>query len=73
MLMCQPPVPHGQLNEEASDKVLEIEQKYSKLRRPVFEKRNKIITGIAGFWQRGGESSLIRKNNFMEVELAWLI
>lgn len=38
------------VNEEASDKVLEIEQKYNELRRPVYNKRNEIIKSIPDFW-----------------------
>ncbi|KAJ4707465.1 NAP1-related protein 2 [Melia azedarach] len=38
------------VNEEASDKVLEIEQKYNEIRRPVYNKRNEIIKSIPDFW-----------------------
>lgn len=38
------------VNEEASDKVLEIEQHYSIVRRPIFDKRNEIVTAIPDFW-----------------------
>ncbi|KAJ4823919.1 NAP1- protein 2 [Turnera subulata] len=40
----------SQINEEASDKVLEIEQKYNEVRRPVYAKRNDIIKSIPDFW-----------------------
>lgn len=40
----------GQVNEEASDKVLEVEQKYNEVRRPVYNKRNDIIHNIPDFW-----------------------
>lgn len=40
----------GQVNEEASDKVLEVEQKYNEVRRPVYNKRNAIIHNIPDFW-----------------------
>jgi len=39
-----------QVNEEASDKVLEVEQKYNKIRRPVYVRRNEIIQKIPDFW-----------------------
>lgn len=39
-----------QVNEQASDEVLEIEQKYNEIRRPVYEKRNEIIKSIPDFW-----------------------
>ncbi|KAL6652618.1 hypothetical protein ACP70R_011543 [Stipagrostis hirtigluma subsp. patula] len=38
------------VNEEASDKVLEVEQKYNKIRRPVYARRNEIIQKIPDFW-----------------------
>ncbi|XP_072980613.1 NAP1-related protein 2-like [Typha angustifolia] len=38
------------VNEEASDKVLEVEQKYNEVRRPVYHKRNEIIKSIPDFW-----------------------
>ncbi|KAF3444783.1 hypothetical protein FNV43_RR14476 [Rhamnella rubrinervis] len=36
--------------EEASDKVLEVEQKYNEIRRPVYLRRNDIIKSIPDFW-----------------------
>ena len=41
-----------QLSEDASDAVLEIEQKYSKLRRPVYERRSQILKGMPDFWSK---------------------
>ena len=38
------------MNEEASDKVLEVEQFYNEIRRPVYNKRNDIIHSIPDFW-----------------------
>ncbi|KAJ6801257.1 NAP1-related protein 2-like isoform X2 [Iris pallida] len=38
------------VNEEASDKVLEVEQKYTEIRRPVYNRRNQIIQSIPDFW-----------------------
>ncbi|XP_061346595.1 NAP1-related protein 2-like isoform X4 [Gastrolobium bilobum] len=38
------------INEEASDKVLEIEQMYNEIRKPVYNKRNEIIKSIPDFW-----------------------
>ncbi|MCO5571826.1 hypothetical protein L7F22_025574 [Adiantum nelumboides] len=38
------------VNEEASDKVLEVEQKYNEVRRPIYSKRNDIIQAIPDFW-----------------------
>uniref|UniRef100_A0A2P2LFV9 Protein SET n=1 Tax=Rhizophora mucronata TaxID=61149 RepID=A0A2P2LFV9_RHIMU len=38
------------INEEASDKVLEVEQKYNEIRKPVYDKRNETIKSIPDFW-----------------------
>merc|ERR1712080_409769 len=38
------------LNEKASEEILKVDQKYNKLRKPLFEKRNEIIKKIPNFW-----------------------
>lgn len=38
------------LNEKASDEILKVEQKFNKLRRPLFEKRNETLKDIPNFW-----------------------
>ncbi|KAF3669570.1 NAP1-related protein 2 [Capsicum annuum] len=38
------------VNEQASEEVLQIEQKYNEIRRPVYEKRNEVIKSIPDFW-----------------------
>ncbi|ONK73920.1 uncharacterized protein A4U43_C03F940 [Asparagus officinalis] len=38
------------VNEEASHKVSEVEQKYNEIRRPVYLRRNQIIESISEFW-----------------------
>jgi len=38
------------LNERASEEILLVEQKYNKLRRPFYDKRNTIIQRIPKFW-----------------------
>ncbi|XP_010501519.1 PREDICTED: NAP1-related protein 2-like [Camelina sativa] len=38
------------INEKASDEVLEVEQKYNVIRKPVYDKRNEIIKAIPDFW-----------------------
>ncbi|KAL1810236.1 hypothetical protein DCAR_0729912 [Daucus carota subsp. sativus] len=38
------------INDEQSDKVLEIEQKYNEVRKPVYDKRHDVIKGIPDFW-----------------------
>ncbi|KAJ8452342.1 hypothetical protein Cgig2_006147 [Carnegiea gigantea] len=39
-----------QINEKASDEVLEVEKKYNEIRKPVYDKRNEIIKSIPEFW-----------------------
>lgn len=39
-----------QINEEASEKVLEVEQKYNEIRKPVYDKRSDVIKSIPDFW-----------------------
>lgn len=38
------------LNEEASEEILLVEQKYNKLRKPHFDQRNSLIAQIPNFW-----------------------
>ncbi|KAH6834994.1 NAP1-related protein 2 [Perilla frutescens var. hirtella] len=38
------------INEEASEKVLELEQQYNEIRKPVYDKRNDVIKCIPDFW-----------------------
>lgn len=38
------------LNEKASEEILKVEQKFNKLRRPHFEKRNEILKEVQNFW-----------------------
>uniref|UniRef100_A0A2K5PPF6 Protein SET n=1 Tax=Cebus imitator TaxID=2715852 RepID=A0A2K5PPF6_CEBIM len=38
------------LNEEASEEILKVEQKYNKLRKPFFQKRSELIAKIPNFW-----------------------
>ncbi|CAN6572061.1 unnamed protein product [Malus baccata var. baccata] len=38
------------VDDEENDKVLDIEQKYNEIRRPVYVKRNEIIKTIPDFW-----------------------
>ena len=37
-------------NQRASDEVLKVEQKYNKIRRPYYSKRNRIAEKIQNFW-----------------------
>lgn len=39
-----------QLNEQASEEILLVEQKFNQLRRPHFEKRNAILKDVPNFW-----------------------
>ena len=38
------------LNEQASEDILRVEQKYNKLRQPYFKKRQDLIAKIPNFW-----------------------
>ncbi|CAJ2646172.1 unnamed protein product [Trifolium pratense] len=38
------------INEEATDEVLEIKQKYSEVSKPLYDKRNSLINFIPNFW-----------------------
>ena len=38
------------LNENASEEILKVEQKYNKLRQPYFQKRSELIAKIPNFW-----------------------
>ncbi|KAH7729297.1 SET protein [Aphelenchoides avenae] len=38
------------LNEQASEEILKVEQKYNSLRKPHFEKRTNLIRNINNFW-----------------------
>ena len=38
------------LNEQASEEILKVEQKYNKLRQPFFQKRSDLIDKIPNFW-----------------------
>ena len=36
--------------DEASEKVLEVEQRYNRVRRPIYDKRNDVISTVKDFW-----------------------
>lgn len=38
------------LNEQCSDEILKVEQKYNKQRQPHFQKRSELIAKIPNFW-----------------------
>lgn len=40
------------VNDEASDRVLAVEQEYNKKRRPIYSERSEIIKKVPQFWQR---------------------
>ncbi|PNH10433.1 Protein SET [Tetrabaena socialis] len=40
------------VNDEASDRVLAVEQEYNKKRRPIYTQRAEIINKVPQFWQR---------------------
>lgn len=40
----------SKLNEQASEEILKVEQKFNQLRRPHFEKRNALLKDVPNFW-----------------------
>ena len=38
------------LNEQASEEILHVEQKYNKLRKPHFDRRSELIKNLPDFW-----------------------
>lgn len=38
------------LNYQCSEEIIKTEQRYNKIRKPIFEKRNEFITNIPNFW-----------------------
>jgi len=38
------------LNEQASEEILKVEQKYNKMRQPHFQRRTELISKIPNFW-----------------------
>lgn len=38
------------INEEASEKVLEVEQKFNEIRKPVYDQRTELLKNIPDFW-----------------------
>lgn len=38
------------INDLASNEILEIEQKYNKLRKPIYDKRQEVIAKLPQFW-----------------------
>mmetsp|Transcript_23461 Transcript_23461/g.37618 ORF Transcript_23461/g.37618 Transcript_23461/m.37618 type:complete len:344 (+) Transcript_23461:3-1034(+) len=39
------------VNDEASDRVLEVEREFNLMRRPIFDQRNEVIASVEGFWR----------------------
>lgn len=50
------------LNEKASEEILKVEQKFNKLRKPYFEKRNDLIKKIPNFWVTAVSTILFNAN-----------
>eukprot|EP00882_Tetradesmus_deserticola_P021056 GHRQ01022778.1.p4 GENE.GHRQ01022778.1~~GHRQ01022778.1.p4 ORF type:complete len:104 (+),score=9.44 GHRQ01022778.1:517-828(+) len=49
MLFC-----YLQINDEASDRVLAVEQEFNKRRRPIYRERSYSLSRIPGFWKKVG-------------------
>lgn len=39
-----------ELNDKATEEILEVERKYNRLRKPIYERRNQVIRKIPEFW-----------------------
>lgn len=39
-----------ELNDKATEEILEVERKYNRLRKPIYERRNQAIRKIPDFW-----------------------
>ena len=56
------------LNEQASEEILQVEQKYNNLRKPFFSKRAEMIRKIPKFWVT--VVSFFRSNDQMYFNIA---
>lgn len=48
------------LNEQASEEILKVEQKYNSLRKPHFDQRTNLIRNIPNFWVTAVGTSHLR-------------
>lgn len=48
-----------QLNDEASEKILEVEREYNRKRRPKYVARGQLLHTVPNFWQRALSNSAI--------------
>lgn len=62
-------VAHPQINDEASEKILEIEREYNRKRRPKYESRSKLLRSIPKFWQRVLSNSAIVSSLLTEDDI----
>lgn len=56
------------INDEASDKVLEVEQQFNKKRRPKYVERNQLIGKIPEFWRKALTSHPVLRATITEDE-----
>ena len=61
-----------QINDETCEKVLEVEQKYNEIRKPVYDKRSEITNSIPDFWLTA-VSDLFPFFKFTIVMLAYIV
>ena len=54
------------LNEQASEEILHVEQKYNKLRKPHFERRSELIKKLPDFWLTTVSKRVHANTNIME-------
>ena len=57
------------LNEQASEEILHVEQKYNKLRKPYFEERAKMIEKIPHFWVTTVSFGQIQSGSYRNITI----
>ena len=53
--------------------MLEIEQKYNEIRKPVYDKRNDIINAIPDFWLTAVSSYFICLRDYVKTLVNWIM
>lgn len=59
----------SQINEEVVEKILEINQQYSEVRKPIYDKRQDVIKSIPDFWL----TAVSIPSNFFPVSIQFTV
>lgn len=62
-----------QVNEEASEKVLSIQQEYSRIRRPLYAQRNQVARLVPDFWKTALQNHPVVRDLITEDDESALI